>query len=180
MVSPLGTLPTPQSPAAAAPKTAPPAAGQPHPPSLESAEEMEQMFGAEFAAEAEAQLGEAMQMLSDENPELWRQFETFTKSMGGLTDMGPFPPAFGAASKGESSVDAGSASATPGEGGATPGEGGASKQAPQTSETSEGGSGGGSLDQKLDDTIKRMQENATHLGVSLLRSCTCNLQAKRA
>ena len=107
---------------------------------------MEELFSSELAAEAEAQLDEAMKMLSDENPELWQQFETFAKSMG-LDDVarGPAPPASGAASKGESSVDAGS--------GATGGEGGAK-------------SGGDGLKQKLEDTMRRMQENASRVGVN--------------
>lgn len=110
---------------------------------------MEELFSSEFAAEAEAQMDEAMKMLSEENPELWQQFETIAKSMG-LDDAGTgaAPPPFGVASKGESSVDATSVGAA--------GEG----EPPQKSGESS------SLDQKLDDTIKRMQENAARLGVS--------------
>ena len=109
------------------------------------------MFGSEFVAEAESQLSEAMKMLSSENPELWNQFETFAKSMG-LDDKGegPLPPVSGVASRGESSVD--TSSHAPSDGKA---EGGG---------VADGGSG--SLDQKLEDTMKRMQENATRAGVS--------------
>lgn len=132
-------------------KTTPPSNSQPHLPNLDSAG-MEELFSPEFAAEAEAQLDEAMKMLSDENPELWQQFESFTKSMG-LDSMGagPVPPASGTASKGESSVDANSGTA-----GGDEGEP-ARKQGDDSS-----------LDQKLDDTIKRLQENSARVGVSTL------------
>lgn len=129
----------------------PPSMEQPHPPLLESAE-LDDIFSSEFAADAEAHLGEAMKMLSSENPELWQQFETFAKSMGMEDNMGagPVPPGYGAASKGESSVDEG----------ATGGKGTAEEK-PRKNEKS----GGSSLDQKLDDTIKRMQDNSARLGV---------------
>ncbi len=45
-------------------------------------EEFEEIFSEEFAAQAEAQLDEAMQMLASENPELWRQFEALSQSAG--------------------------------------------------------------------------------------------------
>lgn len=116
---------------------------------------MEGLFSSEFPAEAESQLNEAMKMLSEENPELWQQFETIAKSMG-LDDVGAGPvppPPFGTASKGESSVDGGSVGVT--------GEG-------ETAQKTEGSGESSSLDQKLDDTIKRMQENAARVGVSSL------------
>jgi peroxin-19 len=45
-----------------------------------SMNELEKVFGEEFAAQAEAQLNEAIQMLATENPELMKQFEYY---MGG-------------------------------------------------------------------------------------------------
>ena len=62
-------------------------AGPAPPPSprtgdLPDMEEFEEIFSEELAGQTEAQLGEAMQMLSSENPELWQQLETFAKSMG--------------------------------------------------------------------------------------------------
>ena len=128
---------------------------------------MDEIFSAEFAAEAEAQLSEAVKMLSDENPELWQQFEAFAKSMG-LDEARPdlVPPPSGAASKGESSVDTGArATATVGKGAGVGGKasGGGGGDPPK----SEGSAGEAStLDQKLDETIRKMQENASRLGVS--------------
>lgn len=161
VASNMGPQATPQSPTSTHQQhttATPPMANQPHPP-LDSAE-MEELFSSEYAAEAEAQLGETMKMFSDENPELWQQFETFAKSMG-LDDMGtaPVPPPFGVASKGESSVDASSV-------GPATGEGESSSKAKSSNESSNKAEGGSNLDQKLDDTIKRMQENAARLGVS--------------
>lgn len=156
--------PTPQSPDTQqqqpSTKTTPPPANQPHLPNLDSAG-MDELFSSEFAAEAEAQLDEAMKMLSDENPELWQQFESFTKSMG-LDGMGagPVPPAFGMASRGESSVDANS--------GSTGEEGEEEEEEPARKK--EGRGEDSSLDQKLDETIKRLQENTARVGVSLITS----------
>ncbi len=153
----------------------------PHPPFLDGTSDMDEMLSTEFVAEAEAQLGEAMKMLSTENPELWQQFENFAKSMG-LEDPGVGtvpPPASGPASKGESSVDtkagAGGKSPKKDEGGAESAGGGDTTSSTLDQKLEEGGtesaSGGGgdtssTLDQKLEDTIKRMQDNAARLGVS--------------
>lgn len=135
----------PQAPQAQATETLPP---------LDDAE-LDEMFSSEFVAEAESQLGEAMKMLSSENPQLWNQFETFAKSMG-LDDKGagPFPPVSGVASKGESSVDTSSRGPSDGKAESGVGEDGG---------VSDGGSG--SLEQKLEDTMKRMQDNASRVGV---------------
>lgn len=149
--TPSGSKSDATPPKGAGAKTAPPPpTGQPHPLFMDGGVELDDIFSSELAAKAEAQLGEAMKMLSSENPELWEQFETLAKSME--MDAGPVPPVFGTASKGESSVDANS--------GAARGEN------PPKSEGTGGGSGS-TLEQKLDDTIKRMQDNATRLGVSL-------------
>ena len=159
-------------------------------PPLDSAE-MEELFSSEFAAEAEAQLDEAMKMFSSQNPELWQQFESFAKSMGldeMAAGMGPAPPHFGAASKGESSsaskqggssVDATAKAATTAATTAaatttattaattaatTTGAAAAATGQPKAAEGSETAD---SLDKKLEETIKRMQENASGIGVSL-------------
>ena len=74
----------------------------PDPQDMPGMQDLEELFSEEFAAEAEAQLDEAMQMFSTENPALWQQFEAFAKSMG-LQEGSPFPPP--SASQGESSAD---------------------------------------------------------------------------
>lgn len=50
-------------------------------------EDFEEIFSEEFAAQAEAQLDEAMQMLASENPELWRQLESFAQSVAPSADV---------------------------------------------------------------------------------------------
>lgn len=50
------------------------------PPSTEA--EFEQVYGEMFSAQAETQLGEAIDMMHSENPHLWNQFEEFSKSLG--------------------------------------------------------------------------------------------------
>ena len=146
--------PAPNSPSSVMPKAASskasPAAGaklpsgDPYPDSSD----FEDIFN---AAEAEAQLDEVMKMFSSENPELWKQLESFSKSVG-LDDLGkgPIPPPSSAATKGESSVDA---------------RMGAEGTERTTSGQSES-SGDSSLAQKLDETMKKMQENASKLTVS--------------
>ena len=79
-------------------KTGKGVAAGPTPPSpragdLPDMEEFEEIFSEELAVQAEAQLGEAMQMLSSENPELWQQLETFAKSMGLEDPSGSTPQA---------------------------------------------------------------------------------------
>ena len=59
-----------------------PAPASPRTGDLPDMEEFEEIFSKELAGQTEAQLGEAMRMLSSENPELWQQLETFAKSMG--------------------------------------------------------------------------------------------------
>lgn len=159
-------VPTPQHPKPSAAKATPSAGDQPHPPPqppLLGDADLEDIFSSEFAAAAEAQLGEAMKMMSSENPELWQQFETFAKSMG-LDEMGvggSVPLATGAASKGESTVDIESeAKAGAGGGGAKVGEGGGGAEGRATGE-----GGSATLDQKLDETIRRLQDNAAKIGV---------------
>ncbi len=61
--------------------------------------EFSEVFSEEFAAQAETQLEEAMKMMQSENPDLWKQFEDFSSTLG-------IPPG-GVASHGESSVDSG-------------------------------------------------------------------------
>lgn len=115
------------------------------------------IFSEEFAAEAEAQLNEAMEMLASENPELWQQFESFAKSMG----MG-------------------------GPGGTGGGGGASQSQAtPTTTTTSGAASGGGrgtsvdedggggkprggpaNLDDQLEETLKRLRETTEQIEVS--------------
>lgn len=48
--------------------------------------ELEDMFGEEFAKQAEAQLSEALEMLQSENPELLKQFEDLAQSVGNQGD----------------------------------------------------------------------------------------------
>lgn len=117
------------------------------------------IFSEEFAAEAEAQLNEAMEMLASENPELWQQFESFAKSMGA------------------------------GDGGSAGGGGGASQSqaTPTTTTTSGAASGGGTsvddgggggkprggpanLDDQLEETLKRLRETTEQIEVSLCYS----------
>ncbi len=45
-------------------------------------EEFEEILSEEFAAQAEAQLDEAMHMLASENSELWEELETLAQSVG--------------------------------------------------------------------------------------------------
>ena len=71
------------------------------PPSREA--EFDQVFGEEFAAQAETQLNEAMKMMQSENPDLWKQFEEFSKTVG--VSEGAALNVGGVASTGESSVD---------------------------------------------------------------------------
>ena len=148
--------------------TTPPSVPMSHPPG-----DIDEMFDSEFVAEAEAQLGEAMKMLSTENPELWQQFESFAKSMG-FEESGVKtapPPTSGAASKGESSVDASGGAVGGGGkgvgGGATPqkDEGAGGKPPQKKGGGAEGGGDTSTLDQKLEDTLKRMHDNAARLGV---------------
>ena len=98
------------------------------------------MFNSEFMSEMESQMGEAMKAISDENPELWEQFNTFTKSMGKENfGEGPVIPSATAATKGESSVD-----------GDLEGTQGTADDVRSES---------GHLDQVLDQTLKNLQEN---------------------
>lgn len=131
------------------PKTTPPPSGRP--PRLSDGGGFGEMFSSELAADTEAQIGEAMKVLSDEDPELWREFEMFAKSMG-LDELsaGPIPPASGVATRGESSVDGGDVGDEGGEGG---------KESTEDM-------GARTLDQKLEETVKRLQENAAQAGVS--------------
>ncbi len=119
---------------------------------LPQTSEFDDIFSSAFVADAESQLGDAMKALSDENPELWQQFETFAKSMG-LENMGmePAPPPSTTATKGESSVDSG----------------GTKKEEEGSARKSEGSRDGKStLDQKLDETLRKLQDNTAQLGVS--------------
>ena len=136
-------------------KPKPPAAAQHVTSDLSSSSEagpsgdaFDDLFSEEFAAEAEAQLNEAMEMLASENPELWQQFESFARSMG--MDSGPgggasqsqaTPSTSGVASQGETSVDEG-----------------ASKER----------GGAANLDQQLEETLKRLRETTEQIEVSFL------------
>ena len=108
-------------------------------------EDLEDMFSEEFVAQAEAQLDEAMKMLSSQNPALWQQFQTFAKSMG-LEEGAQFPPPF--ASQGESSVDG-----TEGQ----EGEGGARGDSAAATASS--------LDAKLEETLKKLRESTQKIEV---------------
>ena len=108
-------------------------------------EDLEDMFSEEFVAQAEAQLDEAMKMLSSQNPALWQQFQTFAKSMG-LEEGAQFPPPF--ASQGESSVDG--TERHEGEGGAR----GDSAAATASS-----------LDAKFEETLKKLRESTQKIEV---------------
>ena len=113
------------------------------------------IFSEEFAAEAEAQLNEAMEMLASENPELWQQFESFAKSMG--MEGG------GSSGGGEASQSQATPTTTSG---ATSGGG---------TSVDEGGEGGGgdrprggpaNLDDQLEETLKRLRETTEQIEVS--------------
>ena len=109
--------------------------------------EMEDMFGSEFLAEMETQLGEAMKVMSDENPELLQQLDSFTKSLG-LEDLGAgaTPPTSGTTTKGESSVDSCSGSV-----------GGARKEAEKGDGEGQGKSD--PLEHMLEETMRKLQQN---------------------
>ncbi len=119
----------------------------------------EDMFSTEFLSEMESQLGEAMKVMSNENPELWQQLDTFSKSLG-IDDLGPapFPHASGTATKGESSVD--SAPKHAGDAGKGAEEGGSGGSA-----SDEGKEGGGShsLEHVLEETLKKLQQNTAKM-----------------
>ena len=109
----------------------------------------EDIFSEEFAAEAEAQLNEAMEMLASDNPELWQQFESFAKSMGmdssgegGASQSQATPTTSGAASRGRTSVDE---------------EGGGGSKAR---------GGPADLDDQLEETLKRLRETTEQIEVS--------------
>lgn len=112
-----------------------------------SGDNFDDIFSEEFAAEAEAQLNEAMEMLASENPELWQQFETFAKSMG-MDDVGvggasqsqttPTTNGAASASRGETSVDSGSGKER---------------------------GGAASLDEQLEETLKRLRETTEQIEV---------------
>ena len=117
------------------------------------------IFSEEFAAEAEAQLNEAMEMLASENPELWQQFESFAKSMG----MGD-PGGTGGGGGGASQSQATPTTTTTTSGVASGGGGG-------TSVDEDGGGGkprGGpaNLDDQLEETLKRLRETTEQIEVS--------------
>lgn len=139
-------------------KATPMSSDQPHPflPGGES--ELDEMFSSEFMSEIESHLGEAMKVVSDENPELWQQFDSFTKSMG-LEDLvaGPMPPSSGATTKGESSVDATL--------GAT-GEGRKEGEGEKSSDSDH-------LDHMLDETLKKLQENTSQVTRLVAGNAVC-------
>lgn len=89
-------------------------------------------------------------MLASENPELWQQFETFAKSMGmdnsgGGAGQSQAPPTTsGAASGGETSVDEG-----------------ARRQR----------GGAASLDDQLEETLKRLRETTEQIEVCIILLC---------
>lgn len=117
----------------------------PGPQDMPGMEDFEDLFSEEFAAQAEAQLDEAMQMFSTENPALWQQFEAFAKSMG-LQEGSPlFPPS---ASQGESSADR--MEEQGGQGGAR------GDSAPATDS---------SLDAKLEETLRKLREGTQQIEV---------------
>ena len=113
------------------------------------------IFSEEFAAEAEAQLNEAMEMLASENPELWQQFESFAKSMGMEGGGG------GGGGDSQSQATPTTTSGATSGGGTSVDEGG-------------GGRGGGdkprggpaNLDDQLEETLKRLRETTEQIEVS--------------
>lgn len=112
--------------------------------------ELDGMLSSEFLSEMESHLGDAMKVISDENPELWQQLNTFTKSMG-LEELGAGPVApsssSGETTKGESSVDANSEATR---GTRMEGEG-------------DTRSNSGNLDRMLDETLRNLQENTSQV-----------------
>lgn len=120
------------------------------------------IFSEEFAAEAEAQLNEAMEMLASENPELWQQFESFAKSMG---MEGPGGTGSSGGGGGASQSQATPTTTTTTTSGAASGGGGG------TSVDEDGGGGkprGGpaNLDDQLEETLKRLRETTEQIEVS--------------
>lgn len=118
------------------------------PPSMET--EFDQVFGEAFAAQAESQLNDAVKMMRSENPDLWKQFEEFSKSIGmpgeAASNVG------GVASTGESSVD---------------------DSATNDRERE------ASLTGMLEDTLKKLKENTANIEVTTftdLLYCTCSIQ----
>ena len=120
-------------------KTPPPRPKPPPtlPPNTEA--EFNEVFGEEFAAQAEAQLGEALKMMQSESPGLWKQFEEFSKPLGGQPDAAS--NVGGVASHGESSVD----------------EGGVEGAGQEREE---------SLADVLEETLQKLKEDAEGVGVS--------------
>ena len=119
------------------------------PPTSSSGDSFEEIFSEEFAAEAEAQLNEAMEMLASENPELWQQFESFAKSMGMETAAG------GGASTSQ----------------ATPTTNGAASASKEDTSVDEGASkergGAPDLDAQLEETLKRLRETTEQIEVRI-------------
>ena len=119
---------------------------------------MEDMFSEEFLSEMENHMGEAMKMMSSEAPELWQQFETFSKSCGLENSMaGPAPPTSGTTTIGESSVDCLSNA----EEGVRVGKGSAKKEGSGTSDGK--GEAAPQLEQVFEETLRKLQQNATRV-----------------
>ena len=115
---------------------------QPHPGEFE----LGGLLSSELMSEMESQFGEAMTMTSNENPELWQQFNTFTKSMDSNDfEAGPVPPLSGTTTKGESSVDANSGAT-----GSARVDGGGKNNSDH-------------LDRVLNETLKNLQENTSQV-----------------
>lgn len=107
------------------------------PPNMEA--EFNEVFSDEFAAQAEAQLGEAMKMLQSENPEIWKQFDQFSSNLG-MPSGAAFNPG-GTASHGESSTD--------------------------REEKGRGSERGASLEGVLKDTLEKLKLNDERMAVEL-------------
>jgi hypothetical protein len=117
------------------------------------------IFSEEFAAEAEAQLNEAMDMLASENPELWQQFESFAKSMGMEGDGNS------GEGGGASQSQATPTTTTTTTSGATSG-GGTSVDEGGEGEGDKPRGGPANLDDQLEETLKRLRETTEQIEVS--------------
>ena len=110
------------------------------------------MFSEEFAAQAQAQLGEAMQLLKEEDPQLWQQLEGLAAAAA-TSDVG----GEGVRSGGGEGVSGGGEGVRSGGGEGVGGEG-----------VSGGGEGGeGSLESKLEKTLRRLKESTEQIEVGV-------------
>ena len=97
---------------------------------------LQEVFSEESAAQAQAQLGEAMKLLSQGDPQLWQQLQGFT----GAAAANLPPPATGGTEEGKREGE------------------------------------GGSVEDTLEDTLRRLRESTQQIEVRLYYEHTCGLK----